>query len=60
MQYLEIPFATLLGLAIFRELPDTLASVGILLTMAAGLYIVFRERATARTLAVTGQQQPAE
>ena len=53
MQYLEIPFATLLGLAIFHELPNTLASVGILLTMAAGLYIVFRERATARTQAAT-------
>lgn len=48
MQYLEIPFATLLGLLIFGELPNLLASLGICITMAAGLYIVFRERATAR------------
>jgi len=48
MQYLEIPFATLIGWLIFRDLPDGLAALGILVTIAAGLYIVFRERATAR------------
>lgn len=48
MQYLEIPFATLIGWLIFRDLPNGLAAVGIAITMAAGLYIVFRERTLAR------------
>ncbi|MFG6590761.1 DMT family transporter [Sulfitobacter sp. 1A12157] len=51
MQYLEIPFATLLGLVIFSDLPNPLAGLGILITVGAGLYIVMRERATARALA---------
>ncbi len=60
MQYLEIPFATVIGLLIFNEFPDALASVGIAITMAAGLYIILRERATARRLALpTRQQAPA-
>ena len=51
MQYLEIPFATVIGWMIFRDLPNALASVGIAITIGAGLYIVMRERATARALA---------
>lgn len=51
MQYLEIPVATVIGFLIFAELPNTLASVGICITIAAGIYIVLRERATARALA---------
>ncbi|WP_254694073.1 DMT family transporter [Sulfitobacter sp. SK012] len=47
MQYLEIPFATLLGFVIFQDLPNTMASLGIAITMAAGIYVVMRERATA-------------
>jgi len=60
MQYLEIPFATLLGFMIFQDLPNQLAAVGIAITMAAGLYVVLRERATARLLAATAPVQPAE
>ncbi|WP_274427023.1 DMT family transporter [Chelativorans sp. YIM 93263] len=48
IQYLEIPFATLIGWIIFRDLPNGFAAVGILITMAAGLYIVFRERSLAQ------------
>lgn len=48
MQYLEIPIATLLGFLIFQELPDRLAAFGILLTVSAGLYIIWREQAMAR------------
>ncbi|MCR4268532.1 DMT family transporter [Nitratireductor sp. ZSWI3] len=48
IQYLEIPFATLIGWLVFRDLPNGLAAVGIAITMGAGLYIVFRERAQAR------------
>ncbi len=48
MQYLEIPFATLIGWVIFSDLPDGLAALGIVIIMAAGLYIVIRERAMSR------------
>lgn len=48
MQYLEIPFATLIGWLMFQEFPNGLAAIGIAVTMAAGLYIILRERAMAR------------
>ena len=48
MQYLEIPFTTLAGWLIFHDLPGGIAAVGIVIIVASGLYIVFRERATAR------------
>ncbi len=51
MQYLEIPFATILGLLIFGDLPNGTAALGIVITIFAGLYIVIRERATAKALA---------
>jgi drug/metabolite transporter (DMT)-like permease len=51
MQYLEIPFATLLGLLIFGDLPNPLAALGIAITIGSGLYIILRERANARLLA---------
>lgn len=44
IQYLEIPFATFLGWLIFQDLPNALAALGIVVTMSAGLYIVYRER----------------
>jgi drug/metabolite transporter (DMT)-like permease len=47
MQYLEIPFATLFGWVFFADFPNGLALAGILITVAAGLYIVFRERTRA-------------
>ncbi|WP_341365522.1 DMT family transporter [Yoonia sp. BS5-3] len=48
MQYLEIPFGTLIGWLIFAELPNGLAAVGICITIGAGLYIILRERRLAR------------
>jgi drug/metabolite transporter (DMT)-like permease len=48
MQYLEIPFATLIGWAVFGDLPNGLAAVGILITIAAGLFILLRERAISK------------
>ncbi len=48
LTYIEIPITTLVGFAIFGDLPNGLAALGIIITMAAGLYIIFRERATAR------------
>lgn len=53
MQYLEIPVATLLGWLIFDQLPNTLASVGIAVTIAAGLYVILREQSAARQLRAT-------
>jgi drug/metabolite transporter (DMT)-like permease len=50
MQYLEIPVATLVGFWLFSEFPNTLAAAGITLTVAAGVYVVLREQATARRL----------
>ena len=44
MQYLEIPFGTLIGWLIFADLPNGLAAVGICITVLAGLYIIARER----------------
>lgn len=51
MQYLEIPVATFVGWVIFHDLPNDEAAIGILITIAAGLYIVLRERAMARAMA---------
>ena len=51
MQYLEIPMATIAGYVIFGDLPNTLASVGIAITMASGLYVVMREQAIQRNRA---------
>jgi drug/metabolite transporter (DMT)-like permease len=51
MQYLEIPFATLIGWLIWHDLPDGLAAIGILITVASGLYIVLRERRLSQAVA---------
>lgn len=48
MQYLEIPIATMIGLAVFGDFPNLLAGVGICITVGAGLYVVFREGVVAR------------
>lgn len=48
MQYLEIPFAALLGWLIFSDFPDGLALAGILVTIGSGLYIIAREQRLSR------------
>jgi drug/metabolite transporter (DMT)-like permease len=53
MQYLEIPFGTAIGWLVFADLPNGLAAVGICITVAAGLYIILRERRLAKQLANT-------
>jgi len=53
MQYLEIPFGTLIGWMVFADLPNGLAAVGIFITIAAGLYIILRERRLAQQSADT-------
>lgn len=59
IQYLEIPVATAVGWLWFAELPGPLAAAGIALTMAAGLYIVLRERALSRPAAAPPGPAPA-
>ncbi|GGA24624.1 DMT family transporter [Neptunicoccus cionae] len=44
MQYLEIPMATIAGYLIFSDLPNPLATLGICITIGAGLYVIFREQ----------------
>ncbi|MEM7302150.1 MAG: DMT family transporter [Pseudomonadota bacterium] len=46
MQYLEIPIATFFGWLIFKDLPNGLAAWGIMITIAAGLYVIYREHLT--------------
>ena len=48
IQYLEIPIATMVGFAVFGDWPNSLAMLGICITMAAGLYILMRERNMAK------------
>ncbi len=60
MQYLEIPFAVFLGYVIFGDFPNNLATVGILITMVAGIYVILRERAIAQIPAPKAFPQPAE
>ena len=61
MQYLEIPFATVIGFIVFGDFPDPVAAIGIVITVVAGLYVVLRERANARALeAQATPVQPAQ
>ncbi|MEM8729099.1 MAG: DMT family transporter [Pseudomonadota bacterium] len=46
IQYLEIPMAMLAGFIIFSDLPNTLATIGIAITMGAGLYVLMTEQAS--------------
>lgn len=66
LQYLEIPVAALLGWAAFGDWPNAIAMVGILITVAAGLYVALSEKASAARSRRTAPQplpasaQPAE
>jgi drug/metabolite transporter (DMT)-like permease len=44
MQYLEIPFGTAIGWLVFADLPNGLAALGIYITIAAGIFVIIRER----------------
>nr|WP_309568095.1 DMT family transporter [Psychromarinibacter sediminicola] len=58
MQYLEIPFATLIGWLIFRDFPNGLALAGIAVTMGAGLYVILREQRVSRAARVKAPGPP--
>jgi drug/metabolite transporter (DMT)-like permease len=49
LQYLELPVATVFGYFVFSDFPNTLSRFGIAIILGAGLYMVHRERVTART-----------
>ena len=49
MQYLEIPVAAGVGWLIFGDFPNGLALAGIMVTVAAGLYIIAREQRLSRS-----------
>lgn len=51
IHYLEIPIAAIVGWLVFADFPNGLALTGIAITIAAGLYILCRERLTARAAA---------
>lgn len=57
MQYLEIPVATAIGWLVFRDFPNGLALVGITITVAAGIYIILRERGLSRASARASPHQ---
>ncbi len=44
VQYIEIPLATLVGWLVFRDWPNGIAAVGIVVIFLAGLYVVYREQ----------------
>ena len=50
LQYLELPVATLLGYLVFSDFPNALTLTGIAIIISAGLYMIHRERFTARQL----------
>lgn len=58
MQYLEIPFATLVGWMVFGDLPDGMAALGIMVTIAAGLYVLHRERRAQAEVVAAAPRRP--
>ena len=57
LQYLELPVAAFLGYLAFGDFPDALTLAGIGIIVGAGLYMIHRERVTARQL-VTERAAP--
>jgi drug/metabolite transporter (DMT)-like permease len=55
-RYSNVPFAIILGLAIFGELPDIFALAGIALIVGSGLYTLHRERVRRRE---AGRERPS-
>ena len=43
-QYMEIISATILGYMFFGDFPDVVTWVGIVIIVASGLYVFYRER----------------
>ena len=58
IQYIEIPVAAVIGLLIFSEWPNGMASLGICLSMAAGLYVIIYEEISRRRLNAALAMEP--
>lgn len=48
LQYFELPVATLFGFLVFNDFPNMLSLLGIAIIISAGLYMIHRERVTAK------------
>ncbi|MEP4199008.1 MAG: DMT family transporter [Aliishimia sp.] len=48
LQYFELPVATFFGYLVFQDFPNTLSLIGIAIIIGAGLYMIHRERISAR------------
>jgi drug/metabolite transporter (DMT)-like permease len=48
LQYFELPVATLFGYLVFNDFPNRLSLLGIGIIIAAGLYMIHRERVAAK------------
>ena len=57
LQYFELPVATFFGYLVFNDFPNTLSLIGIVIIIGAGLYMIHRERVTAKQL-VTERAAP--
>ena len=57
LQYFELPVATLFGYLVFSDFPNRLSLTGIAIIIGAGLYMIHRERITAKEL-VTARAVP--
>ena len=58
LHYLEIVAAVALGYWVFGDFPNALTWVGIAIIVASGLYVIYRERVTARAPLVTAGAGP--
>jgi len=58
LQYLEIIAATGLGYLIFSDLPDSQTIIGVLIIVASGLYVIWREHKTRATVQPSVASQP--
>ena len=52
LQYFELPVAAFFGYLVFNDFPNTLSLIGIMIIIGAGLYMIHRERVTARQLII--------
>lgn len=58
MRYTGLPWALLLGYLIWGDVPNTLASAGILLIVGSGLYVLHRERLRGKQAATKTVAEP--
>lgn len=58
MRYTGLPWALLLGYLIWGDVPNTLASAGILLIVGSGMYVLHRERIRGKQAATKTVAEP--